>query len=68
MQRLGLQPDAQSFTAAIGACANCGRWEEALQMLRRAEMETTPEPETIQFGFVNGLVCTNIDQTWLTLD
>lgn len=44
MQNLGLPPDAQSYTAAIGACGAAGCWEEALQLLERAERETTLEP------------------------
>lgn len=43
MRSFGLQPDAQSYTAAIGACGVAGHWEEALKLLHRAETEITPE-------------------------
>ena len=43
MRSFGLQPDSQSYTAAIGACGVAGHWEEALKLLHRAETEITRE-------------------------
>eukprot|EP00438_Fugacium_kawagutii_P005446 Skav215015 [mRNA] locus=scaffold966:85245:89552:+ [translate_table: standard] len=35
LQRQGLEPNGVTFTAAIGACERAGRWELALDFLRR---------------------------------
>ena len=34
MQRRGVAPDVTCYGAAIGACAQVGRWQEALQLLQ----------------------------------
>lgn len=46
MQQWNLQPDAQSFTAAISTCGAAGHWEEALKLLERAEKDAIPDCTT----------------------
>ena len=49
MQREGVQPNTMTYNALLSACANDGRWEEALALLQEMK-DGGCQPDMVSFN------------------